>query len=50
MKLSTLIINAVLAFTFLTGSGVILDKLETATLSNPFTSDIAETSESDLDA
>ncbi len=49
MKLSTLIINAVLAFTFLNGSVLILDGIATTSLSNPFTSNIAEMPEIDTD-
>ena len=49
MKLSTLIINAVLAFTFLNGTVLLLDKIESSSLSNPFTSNIAEMPENDSD-
>ena len=49
MKLSTLIINGVLAFTILNGSVLLLDKIETASLSNPFTSEMAEMPETDTD-
>ncbi|MEL4894130.1 hypothetical protein [Crocosphaera sp. Alani8] len=49
MKLSTLIINGIITFTFLNGSVLILDKLESASLPNPFTSNIAEMSEVDND-
>ena len=47
MKLSTLIINGVLAFTFLNGTVLLLDKIESASLSNPFTTNIAEMPEND---
>lgn len=49
MKLSILIFNGILTFTFLNGSVLLLDKIETASLSNPFTSNIAEMPETDTD-
>ncbi|MDJ0730792.1 MAG: hypothetical protein QNJ33_12440 [Crocosphaera sp.] len=36
MKLTVLILNTILVAVFLTGVGVLLDKIETASLSNPF--------------
>ncbi|MDJ0601031.1 MAG: hypothetical protein QNJ37_19580 [Crocosphaera sp.] len=36
MKLTAFILNAIVVTVLLTGVGVVLDKIETASLSNPF--------------
>ncbi|ACB51747.1 hypothetical protein cce_2398 [Crocosphaera subtropica ATCC 51142] len=36
MKLTVILINTIVLASFLTGVGVLLDKIETASLSNPF--------------
>ncbi len=36
MKLTVILINTVVIASFLTGVGVLLDKIESASLSNPF--------------
>ncbi len=37
MKLTTIVVNTTIIGCFLTGVGITLDKIESASLSNPFT-------------
>ncbi len=49
MKLSTLIFNGILTFTILNGSVILLDKIESSSLPNPFIPNIVEMPENDSD-